>query len=371
MPIYSGSNKISALNYGNTSVAEAYYGDVLVFRKTEPSEFYMRLYNTTGSTVTVNSLNNLLMYKTGNPVLRTAVVERSGGDENIKGTGNLINTFTVENNESCVFRMTWTGGLFSLQGSAYNSYSGIVRSAGCKLNGNYNIPDYFMYFLFCNCVNYNQQAEDVFDTTELTPSVIGIAFLSSTWNGCTSLVNSISLDTSNWNITTFGRNFMDGTWNGCTSLVDVIMFDTSNWNITSIPEIFLRTTWNGCTSLVNAIAFDTSNWYITRIDNAFLSSTWNGCTSLVDVVMFDTSNWNIANFPGNFFVNTFYNAFTPRGGGVLTLKGDLYATKTLTTISMGIDNARAKNIKVDPTLITTYQNSTSWSNITDSKFISW
>jgi len=38
---------------------------------------------------------------------------------------------------------------------------------------------------------------------------------------------------------------------------------------------------------------------------------------------------------------------------------------------MGLQNATIQNIKVDPSLIATYQGSASWSNIDDNKFISW
>jgi hypothetical protein len=45
----------------------------------------MRFLNETGSDVLVNTLNNLFTYTTGTPKLKTAIVKRSGSNDNVKG----------------------------------------------------------------------------------------------------------------------------------------------------------------------------------------------------------------------------------------------------------------------------------------------
>jgi hypothetical protein len=400
--------------------------------------FYMRFLNETGSSVTVSGLNDLLSKPTGTPVLLTAVVERTGVTDNVKGYGNTVNSFAVANNESCVFRITWDGGVFSLQRAATNnSYVNIVRSAGCEISGNYDVPNNFMYRLFYGCVNYNQQTGDTFNTSRWRPTYIRDNFLYTTWQGCTSLTTAtvpdtsnwnvttidhnflyqtwqnctslttaVAPDTSNWNVTSIGNDFLNNTWNYCTSLTTAVVPNTSNWNVTSIGGNFLRYAWNGCTSLTTAVAPDTSNWNVTSIGNEFLGNTWSNCTSLTTAVVPDTSNWNVTSIRNNFLsytwnictslttavapdtsnwnvttigtgflYSTWPNAFATATVSTnnLTLKGSIYtgSIQPLQTNSGGIANARIGNVKVDSNLISTYQNSSSWSNITDSKFISW
>jgi hypothetical protein len=303
----------------------------------------MRFNNNTGADVTISGLNHLFTHTTGNPTLLTAIVKRSGSNDNVKGTGNSVNDFVVANGESCVFEITWDGGLFNLGGSNVNSYSNIVRSAGYHLFGDYDIPNYFMHNLFYQCVYYNQQEGDIFDTSDLHPTTIGDNFLYFTWSNCTSLVNAVVPDTSNWNITgSIGNYFLVSTWYSCTSLVNAVVPDTSNWNITSIGNYFLSNTWYSCTSLVNAVVPDTSNWNVTSIGNYFLSYT-------------------------------FTNAFKTTTPGTVILKGSLYTgtLHSLYTNSAGINNSKISSIKVDQALIPTYQSSADWSNINDNKFISW
>jgi hypothetical protein len=338
--------------------------------------FFMRFNNQTGSTVTERGLNNLLSEQTGNPVLQSAVVERTGGVVNdVKGSGNSINDFTVANNESCVFRITWDDGVFCLQIPFSDSYKNIVRSAGCKISGNYDVPNYFMLSLFDECVNYNQQTGDTFNTSRWRPTSIGDYFLYDTWGNCTSLTTAVVPDTSNWNVTSIGVAFLGSTWYNCTSLTTAVAPDTSNWNVTSIGDYFLNYTWDNCTSLTTAVVPDTSNWNITSIGSDFLNYTWYNCTSLTTAVVPDTSNWNVTSIGIFFLYDTWGNAFATATGSTnnVTLKGSIYTgnIKLLQSNSGSIANARIGNVKVDSNLISTYQNSSSWSNITDSKFISW
>jgi hypothetical protein len=444
------------------------YNSVSIKHTIRISMFYMRFLNETGSTVTVSGLNNLLSNPTGTPVLQTAVVERNGSTDDVKGSGNSINNFTVANNESCVFRMTWAGGVFNLQGTTTNSYKNIVRSAGYEIKGNYNVPNNFMSNLFYSCVNYNQQVGDIFDTSEWYSTNIGISFLYYTWYGCTSLTTAVvpdtsnwnvtsigtyflgytwygcsslttavAIDTSNWNVTTIGIYFLGYTWYGCSSLTTAVILNTSNWNVTSIGNYFLNNTWGSCSLLTTAVVPDTSNWNITSIGNYFLGYTWYGCTLLTTAVSPDTSNWNVTSIGYNFLDSTWYNctslttavvpdtskwnvtsiedyflgctwryctslttavvpdtskwnvtsiedyflystwgnAFATATGSTnnVILKGSIY-TGNITALqsnSGGIDNARIGNVKVDSNLISAYQNSADWSNITDSKFITW
>ena len=255
--------------------------------------FFMRFYNQTGSNVS-SYFNNLFVYSTGIPILLTAVVKRSGGVlDDVKGVGNSIINFNVANNEQCVFRMTWTGGVFCLQGGESLPHRNIVRS---------------------------------------------------TWENCSSLITSDVPDTSNWNITgSIGTYFMGSSWLNCSSLTTAVVPDTSNWNVTSIGgTYFMRDTWSGCTALTTAIVPDTSNWNVTTIGNYFMQ-------------------------------NTFTNALSTLGA-IIILKGGIYtgsSIKGLQTNSCGLIDARVINIKVDSGLISTYQSSPSWTNITPSKFISW
>jgi hypothetical protein len=399
--------------------------------------FFMRFDNQTGSTVTVSGLNNLLLNSTGTPVLQSAVVERTDGIDDVKENGNNIFDFTVANNESCVFRITWTGGVFNLQGSTTNSYKDIVRSAGCRIIGNYDVPNNFMSYLFYECVNYNQQVGDIFDTSGWHPTSIGDFFLGFTWLSCEQLITAVVPDTSNWNVTSIGDYFLCGTWYNCTSLTTAVVPDTSNWNVTSIGDFFLGFTWLSCEQLITAVVADTSNWNVTSIGNNFLYQTWMLCNQLTTAVVPDTSNWNVTSIGGfflgetwlsceqlttavvpdtsnwnvtsigdfllhytwgncyhlitavapdtsnwnvtsigNYFLRdtwTYSFSTTSPSTNNVTLKGNLYTgiIRALDTNSGGIDNARIGYVKVDSNLITTYQNSTFWSNITDSKFITW
>jgi len=328
------------------------YDTIYVRKNKVPSEwmFFMRFDNQTGVNVTVNSLNNLFTSSSGSPVLQTAVVERAGNViNNVKGSGNSVLNFNVANNEQCVFRMTWTGGVFGLQGinssSSHNSYIYIIRSAGCKIGGNFGVPNYFMSQLFYGCVNYNQQSGDIFDTSDwYTTGSIGERFMYETWRGCSSLTTAVVPDTTNWNVTGIGDRFMQNTWQNCTSLNTGVVPDTTNWNITgNIGVMFMINTWRGCSALTTCVVPDTTNWNVTTIAYNFMTSTWQ-----------DAFNSILNN-------------------GILTLKGSIYtgSIQMLQTNSGGLTDARVLNIKVDPGLISTYQTSPSWTNITPSKFISW
>jgi hypothetical protein len=95
---------------------------------------------------------------------------------------------------------------------------------------------------------------------------------------------------------------------------------------------------------------------------------------LKNIELPDTTNWSFASVTmiGTTFIsNTFTSSNTVEN---VTLKGGLWINtlRPFTTNSMGIQNTFVQNIKVDSALISTYQSSTSWSNITpSSKFISW
>jgi len=308
--------------------------------------FFMRFQNTTGSAVTINTLRYLIndSYSPTRRLL-TAVVERSGGVDNVY-SGGTINDFIVANGESCVFRMTWDGGMYSLQGHTSinsNSYKDIVRSAGCEIRGYDNVPNYFMRSLFQNCVNYNQQPGDIFDTSQWYPTSIGDDFMYRTWSECSSLANPVTLNTTNWNITG------------------------------SIGQGFLTQTWFYCTSLLNSVAPDTSNWTVgPSLGNYFMYSTWTNCPSLMSVVLPDTTNWNVTSVGSTFMSQTLTSSFLSTGiGTTCELGGNLYVSfPSLTWPSLGITNSRIQNIKVDAALIPTYQSSSAWSSITpSSKFI--
>jgi len=382
--------------------------DSLFIRKTTSKEsmFYMRFYNQTGTIVTVSGLNTLFTNPTGSPTLTSAVVERAGGViTNVLAGGSSINNFTVTNGESCVFRMTWINGMYPLAGNTPVTYQNIVRSAGYRLVGSYNVPTSFMAYLFYNCINYNQQVGDVFDVSGWTPTSIGNTFMYNTWYTCTSLTNAAVPNTSHWNITTIGTLFLGHCWRGCTSLVTAVVPDTSNWSVTTFNNDFMGYTWYNCTSLVNSAVPDTSNWRPIRMWATFLDSTWYNCSSMVHCVSPDTSNWSITTIDGYWLYATWWNCSsmvtcvapdstlwnvggTPSifvnmawGSGAfsantslqreLTLKGSIYIQKALYVNSGGLDNARISNVKVDTGLIPNFQASTYWSNIDDNKFISW
>jgi len=261
-----------------------------------------------------------------------------------------------------------------------------------------------MSVLFYGCVNYNQQSGDVFNVNSLSPLTIGQSFMSKTWYGCTSLTTAVVPDTSNWRPTIINNTFMNYTWYGCTSLTTAVVPDTSNWRPTIINDTFMEGTWGDCTSLTTAVAPDTTNWNISSINTRFLYETWRNCASLTTAVIHNTTNWNVTGNVGSYFMtqtwyscsklttavapdttnwsvssvstgfmsSTWVYAFPTSGGTIVTLRGNLYVSFPLTTNSAAITNTRVANIKVDPVLISTYQSSSSWSNITpSSKFISW
>jgi hypothetical protein len=431
--------------------------------------FFMRFLNTTGSSVTVNTLNNLFNSSTGSPSLQTAIVERAGDVINdVKGSGNSILNFTVDNGESCVFRMSYIGGVFGLQGTNNNSYKDIVRSAGYVIEGDWDVPISFMGALFSNCVNYNQQSGDVFNTTNWHPTKIETGFLGNTWGGCQSLTNAVVPDTTNWPITSIGSYFLSGTWLDCILLTSAVVPNTVNWNInTSILDSFLYHTWDGCErlvnpavpntnnwkvgsigqflsgtwrrcslltnpivpntanfdvstittyflfqtwalcsslttpvvpnttnwpvtgsigshfmgetwtncSIVNGISPNTTNWRPTSIDSIYMRRTWYYNTSLRTCFLPDASNWGILSIIPVFLQGTWANSFSTTYASTnnVTCKGSIYSGNLipLAEDSAGLLDNRIANVKVDQTLIPTYQSSSSWTYITDSKFISW
>jgi hypothetical protein len=435
----------------------------------------MRFTNTTGSTVPVNALNSLfdagIGSITGSPVLETAIVERGGGiEDNVKGAGNTVSSFNVNNGETCVFKIKWSGGIFPLNGISNNSYKNIIRSAGCEISGNWDVPDYFMNYLFQGCVNYNQQSGDIFDTSNWYPSSIGVYFLRQTWYGCTSLTTASILDTSSWPVILIDDHFMESTWYDCTSLITPAVPNTTNWIVSnSSLNFFLQQTWYNCNSLVTAIVPNTINWHPGAIGNYFLSRTWYGCSTLTSAAVPNTTNWTITGSIGDYFMfqtwalcnilstsvvpdttnwvvtggigsnfmtetwtncsivngispntinwtpttisvsymrrtwyynttlrtcflpdatnwgitsitpaflqGTWANSFSTTYASTsnVTCKGSIY-TGSLTPLaenSAGLLDIRIANVKVDAALIPTYQSSSSWTYITNSKFISW
>jgi hypothetical protein len=269
----------------------------------------MRFNNQTGSAVTVNGLNNLFLNPTGLPVLKTAVVERAAGVvDNVKGPGNSVVAFNVGNNESCVFRITWDfNGIFSLQGTTNNSYKNIVRSSGCEIYGNGDVPHNFMMYLFYQSVNYNQQTGDIFDTSQWRPNSIGNNFLYSTWEGCTSLTNSVIPNTLNWSISnSIGNYFMYSTWKNCTMLVRAVaptLNTNLRYNYADIGAYFLNSTWEGCTNLYYAAAPTITYLKDGSIKEHFLDSTWKDCTSLETSVV-PTINYNETTTLGDYYFNS-------------------------------------------------------------------
>ena len=312
MPIHKGSQKIGDITYQNQSIAEGYYGDKLVFSKRSGGGmFFMRLHNTMHQDVTINNPSSFLGNKTGNPRLITAVVEDEFGNilQNVKGSGNTIVDFIIPDEQSCVFRITWEGGMFSLTGQSLTYLGNLVTSAGCKIYGNYDVPSYFLYDTFMNTWKYEQLPGDVFDISEWYPTRINDGFLERAWFYST-IVETPILDTSHWVVESIGERFMDSTFSSCTSLVSVTLPDTSNWTATT---------------------------------------------------------------PEGFFCRTVFRYALNNSGATITLKGALYLGDIipLSSNSMEMQNGFVANVKVDPILIAAYQNSASWSNIDDNKFISW
>jgi hypothetical protein len=357
--------------------------NTIIKRKRKPDGmFFMRLHNKGSSSVTVKAHSSATLFDnyTGNPVLIKAVVERSDGTEtNIKGTANSGNStlaFSVVSGESCVYRIIWDGGLFSI-GATSNvvatGYADLVVSGGCEIYGNYDIPNYFMGHLFRNCKNYNQQPGDIFDMAGLFPSKIGNNFCSYTWYDCISLTNAVAPIINNWTVNSLGNSFFYATWRGCTSLLVAAIPDTTNWNITTIGTNFLYQCWYGCSSLTVSVAPNTTNWSITTIGTGFLQGTYRNSPSLTVGVVPDASNWNVSTIGTGFMTNTWTSSFTAGGENIITLKGNIYtgSIRLLGTNSGGLTNAKTTNVKVDSSLISIYQSISSWSNIDDIKFISW
>ena len=172
-----------------------------------------------------------------------------------------------------------------------------------------------------------------------------------------------------------GDQFFFSTWYGCTHLTDVVFPNSGNWNIASIGDNFMATAFYGCTSLIKASVLDTGNWVVNSIGAYFMSNTfnpgaWNAATYNTAVVP-DASNWNAASIGGSFMVNSFANAVT----SVITIKDStvrpIYtgAIAALGTNSMGLQNSYLNTVYVPSALISAFQGSASWSNITSSKFM--
>ena len=267
------------------------------------SEFYIRLNNTTGSPVVVNSLNNLFLY--GQTIsLLSATVELNGVITDIKLTNNTVSPFTVQNGESGIVMFKWVGGVPCLMGQTNNSYRMIQRSQGCKLYGT-TAAYLFMSNLFNNCPNYNQQVGDVFNFDDYKPTLISDDFMYQTFLNCSSLTNVPVFNTSHWKITGgIAPNFMYWTFRN-TPIVTPAIFDTSGWRPTTIGNSFMRGTWSNCMSMTTSVFPDVSNWNITSIGEYFMQDLWNGDFSMTNQALPDTSNWNITSIPNYFLQNTY------------------------------------------------------------------
>jgi len=210
------------------------------------------------------------------------------------------------------------------------------------------------------------------DTSNWNVTSIGDSFLYQAWYNCYSLEMSVVPDTSNWNVTSLGDSFLMETWYS-NSFQTAVVPDTSGWNITSIKSDFLYRTWWNC-PLWEAIVPNTNNWIVNNIDNYFLFNTWNS-TILHDAVLPDASNWNVNSIGTNFLYMTFNKAFPSSGTGVLTIPDNISkpvytgSIRGLQSNSADIDNSRIDQIKVPSALISAFQSSSSWSNITSSKFV--
>ena len=379
MSIYYGNNKINPLYYGNNKIGRAYYGSTLVYESDiykQVNYFYMNFNNTTGSSITVNSLSNLFTYKTGSPTKFTAVVERSNGTvENVASTSQKFGVlnFGIASGESCVFRTTWQNGIFCLMGSSSGTtHENIVTGGGLKLYGNYDIPQYFLAYTFKNSIKFTTITQ-TFDTTEWIPTSTTIpdGFMLGTFYGGMStnyelFFNKMSL--SNWYITSIGNDFMSSMFSGCTSLQRIRIPTTTNWAVTSIGNNFLSNTFYSCFNATTNTQFQTQNWAVTSIGNNFMYSTYYDCVVLSNLYLPNTSNWNVTSKGSNCLYMTYYVRMNYRDHDLFVqILGSLYLNPT--TNSLGMRSTMISNVQVTSSLRDQFRNSSMWSEIPDDMFV--
>jgi len=208
-------------------------------------------------------------------------------------------------------------------------------------------------------------------------------FLSGTWINCSKIQTSVVPDTSGWNVTIIGTSFLDSTWSGCTSLQVVKTPNTSGWSVSGDIGNFLSYTWSECKKIQTAVVPDTSSWNVNSIGDGFLRCTWRYCFLLETVIFPNTSNWNVSTIGSNYFLHgTFQLAGYELAGTTMLLtipdnilkpiyRGDttLGDIEPLANNSADISNYSVFQIKVPSALVSSFQTSPSWSNITSSKFV--
>jgi hypothetical protein len=314
------------------------------------NEFFLRLDNQTGSTVTCLSFytSDLIHPSgTGNPFLTYAAIENTDGTirTDIKTIDRGLIDFTVSNGEKCIFRIKWVCGVFPLGcRTILSPFYNICTSGGCKISGDYDIPSDFMARLFRDSPVYTHQAGDTYDMSGLRPQNIGSGFFRRTWDNCQSLINPIVPITDSWNPSTIENDFLYETWRGCNGLVYTISPNTTNWNnMKTIGNNFMYQTFHyGGEYITYAIAPNTLNWNITSIGSEFMTRTW-------------------------MTLNRYNNID-------VTIQGEIYVgdIQPLGTQCAGFhyDNNRINRVIVgSQPLVVRFQNSTYWSEISDSKFV--
>jgi hypothetical protein len=202
------------------------------------------------------------------------------------------------------------------------------------------VPDNFMNGLFYGHKNFNFQQGDVFDFSKWNPSSNNVVnyFMSSTFNGCSSLTNFIFPDISHWPTINISYSFFSNTFYGCSEM--------ESFNFMSSNTVFQPD-------------------YSTR--NLF-DRTFYGCSKM-NYCALPRLGYN-GSSQNNQFRETFTGAFPDNYSTSVCLPG--YYTGSVRgpyTNSMGIDNNKVYRLFVDNALLSNYKSDSTWSNIDDSKFV--
>jgi hypothetical protein len=243
--------------------------------------FTFYYYNNSGSYYWVGGFDesNLFKFKTGDPYLTSAILERDDGTiEDVMGGSAYVNSFQILANHYAYLTLTFENGLFSFGrdgDTSVQNNTGMSMAASCNISGNCDIPDYFMGNLFRDCIVYNPgyMYGSTFNLNGLRPTRIGEGFLYYTFRYGISIHSGIAPETIGWNVKTIGNNFLNNTWTSA--------FSTSNSNVLTLKGNIYTGTIKGLTT--NAAGISNSKISEIMVDSNLIStyqsnSYWSSIT---------------------------------------------------------------------------------------------
>ena len=200
----------------------------------------------------------------------------------------------------------------------------------------------------------------IFDRTYMwfasSSTSTGNSFRSWEYANCRNLTTPVQEYLPN-TVTSIWANFRS--WQYAHSWVTTTAYEELPTSVVSIWAYFRASQYEDCTSLTTAT--ETPLGTASALAN-FRDSQYYWCTSLTSVSINAESTVNPVGKRNQQF-SWAWNTTTP-----MNISISWSAIETGATNSLSLTNTKVAKISVDPTLVTTYQQSSKWSNIDDNKF---